>query len=212
MAIMQRVKDKPGQFFIPSLGKYINIVEWRVGDRYDTAVTASGAITAGTQKTFFRDLTNKDLNDANFPQPKRILGTGEEMVLERVGVYFPLAVGNTQVVPPDIKKAADGSYVELKVNRDQVAAGPAVHFPSGYGLAGQTTDNAQGIVTNGIASSAAAQKLAREQELTPNSEVDGVLTYFDHLWDTTNMATLAGKVWTRVVLHGLIKEAATRGT
>lgn len=206
---LKRTKE-PGVFYDDVLNKFVKIVEWKVDDRYDTVVTAAGAITAGTQKNFWRTLSDKDNIDGNFPQAGKVLGTGEEMILERVGMHIPLAVGNTIIPPTDIKKAAEGFYVELKINRDPIASGPAIRFPSGYGLAGQTTDNAAGVITNGVPSTAAAAKLARPHDLQSTTDVAALGTWYDHVWDATNMPTLVGKVWHKLHLHGLIKAAATR--
>lgn len=208
---LKRTKD-PGVFYDDVLQKFIKIVEWKVDDRYDTVVTASGAVTAGTSKTFFRNLTDKDLVDGNFPQARRVLGTGEEMILERIGCYMPTCIGNTIVPPSDIKRGAENFYLDVKINRDSVASGPAVRFPSGYGLAGQTTENVAGITSIGVPSTAAAAKLSRPHELQANTDVEATGVWYDHVWDAANMPTLVGKVWHRVHLHGLIKAAATRAT
>lgn len=206
---LQRTKE-PGVFFDDVLNKTIKIVEWRVDDRYDTIVTASGAVTAGTQKKFFNDLTNKDKIDANFPTTLRVCGAGEEMIIERIGIYVPQALGNTLIPPQDIKKATDNLHVLLKINRDDVAEGPALRFPSGYGLIGSTTENNSGVVTNGVASPSAVGRLARPHEVGMHTEVAGLATWFDHVWDATNLPTFVGKVYHRLHLSGLLKVAATR--
>ena len=211
MAILQRIKGSPGEFFIPALGKKIKIVEWKEDDRYDTVVQASGAITAGTVLNFFRDLTNKDVNDGNFNSAKKLMSNGEEMVLERIGVDVPMCVGNTLVTPADIKRVAFNGYLLLKIDRRDVAEGPLHKFPSGYGLAGSTTENNTGIVSLGVASTASAAKLIREQEISQDTDVAASLQFFNHTWDAGNMPTLVSKVWVRLFLHGLIKAGATKG-
>lgn len=205
-----RKTKEPGVFYDDVLGKYIKIVEWSQGDRYDTVVTASGAVTAGTSKNFFRSLTDKEKLDGNFPSPRRVLSNGEEMILERVGVYCPLSLGNTVVAPADIKKAAEGFYLSVKLDRKEICDGPAMRFPTGYGLAGQTNETGAGIVSIGVPSVLAAPKLARAHELNMDSDVDATGVWYDRVWDATNMPTLGSKVYHRLHLIGLFKSAATR--
>lgn len=205
-----RKTKEPGVFYDDTLGKYIKIVEWSQGDRYDTVVTASGAITAGTSKNFFRNLTDKEKLDGNFPSPRRVLSNGEEMIVERVGVYIPTSLGNTVVLPADVKKAAEGFYLNVKLDRKEICDGPALRFPTGYGLAGQTNENNAGIVSIGVPSVLAAPKLARAHELNMDSDVDASGVWYDRVWDATNMPTLSSKVYHRLHLIGLLKSAATR--
>ncbi len=205
-----RKTKEPGVFFDDVLNKFIKITEWSRGDRYDTVVTASGAVTAGTQKNFLRSLTDKDKIDANFPQPRRLLSNGEEMILERIGLYIPSCLGNTVVLPRDVKKAAENFYLTVKLDRKEIADGPAYTYPAGYGLNGQTSENDAGIVNIGVPSVAAAPKLTRPHELDMNTDVEATGVWYDHAWDASNMPTLGSKVWHRLHFLGLLKAAATR--
>lgn len=207
---LKKTKE-PGVFYDDVLNKFIKIVEWAHGDRYDTVVTASGAVSGGTNKNFFRSLTDKEKLDGNFPSPRRVLSNGEEMILERIGCYIPTVVtGNTVVVPADIKKAAERFYISVKLDRKEVVDGPTLRFPTGYGLAGQTNETTAGIVSVGVPSVMAAPKLARPHELNMDTDVDATGTWFDNVWDATGMPTLASKVYHRLHLIGLFKNAATR--
>jgi hypothetical protein len=205
-----RKTKEPGVFYDDVLNKFIKIVEWSSGDRYDTVVTASGAITAGTSKNFFRTLTDKEKLDGNFPSPRRLLSNGEEMIMERVGVYIPSAVGNTVSLGRDIKKAAENFYLTVKLDRKEIVDGPAIRFPTGYGLAGNTAENDAAVVSVGVPSVLAAPKLSRPHELNMDSDIDATGTWFDHVWDATNMPTLSNKVWHRLHFIGLFRTAATR--
>ena len=210
MAVLVPVKGSPGEFYAPHLGKTIQIVEWREDDKYDTVVYASGAMTAGLTKHFFRDLDNKEAQDTNFTTPRR-LPAGEEMILDRVGLYVPLFFGDTTVRDDDALKVIENGHFKVKINKSDVGEGPFVKFPSGYGISGQTTATDRGIVSIGVPSSAAASKLIREQYLTKDHDISATAQHNDRTWDTTNMPALGGKVQLKCFLHGLIKSAATKG-
>lgn len=199
------VPKVPGQFYDSSTGQKIDIVDYRDGDRYDTVVINSGAISAGTEFVFFRDIGSKNSIDFNLGAARR-LASGEEMLVQRIGVDVPMCFGNTIVAPSDIKRVAYGGYLLLKLNQKEVASGPCYTFPSGYGLAGQTTENNTGVVTVGVPSTAAKKGLVKEYWLTSDQDIAASIFYYDRLWDTTtNMATLGSRVHVRVFLGGLIR-------
>jgi len=209
MANVVAVRKRPGLYFNPSTGKYFSIVEYYDGEKYDTIAQASGAISAGTNVTWFNNLTNKDLNSCNFLTARRI-NKGEEMLVKRMSVSVPLAFGNTVPVVADIKKVLYGLYCVFRINRLDVAEGLAIEFPSGYGMAGQTNENNAGVVSNGVASTAAQRQLEKIHEITSEHDLEGKGTFFDVLWDATNMATTAGKCHVRASFGGLIRRAATK--
>jgi len=101
------------------------------------------------------------------------------MIIDRLWAYVPSSCGNTNPTPTDLKKIADNGYVKFQVNRKDVAEGPMIMFPSGYGVYGSTTENAAGIVSNGVPSVAAAPKLKREQYITSDHDLDAVLKFYD---------------------------------
>lgn len=205
-----RPTKERGVFYDDATGNYVRMTEAYYNSRYDTVVTASGAVTASTESEFFNSLTNKKKLDGNFPEAKRILNSGEEMDLDMIGVYIPSAIGNTIVPPRDVKKASENTYFEVRIDGDLIAEGAAVNFPPGYGLAGQTTENDAGVVAVGVPSTAAVRKLVEHQPLDDKSQVEAKLTWHDHVLDATNMPTLTGKVWHRLLLSGLIDKPATR--
>lgn len=204
------VKGKPGQFYNKLTGSVIDIVEWREDDKYDTVDYQSGAQTAGSTKNFFRDLTNKNLIDTNFTTPRR-LPAGEEMIIDRCWGYVPSAVGNVTPTPADLKKMGDNFYLKFQINRKDVAEGPLVRFPSGYGFAGNSVENGQGIVSLGVPSTAAAAKLVREQYITSDHDVDAVLQLFSRDWDADVVVpTFSAIMHVKVGFHGLVRAAATK--
>jgi hypothetical protein len=223
MSVLQPVKGEPGRFFVPALGKVINIVEFREDDKYDTVQIVSQPvaappfpITAGQQFTFFRDLQGKELIDTNFTTQRR-LPAGEEMLIERIGVSIPLAVGNVLPFPRDIKKVAEDGFLKFQINRKDVIEGPLVKLPIGYGLSGQTQETDQGIVAVGVPATASVANLRKPQFITTEHDVDGVLTFLPRNWlqapaiaAPQQMPTLENTVLVKLWLHGLIKAAATK--
>lgn len=198
------VPKQPGRYFDTSTGKYVDIVDYHDADRYDTVRLASGAVTAGTEINLFKDLSSKDKIDANISQTSR-LSQGEEMLVRRVGFDIPLCFGDTRVAPADIKRVAYGAYCEVKLNDKIIAEGPLYTMPSGYGLAGQTNENAAGIVSVGVASTAAQRQLEKTHWLTSNQDITGTVKFFDHTWDVANMPTTASRVHIRAFIGGLVR-------
>lgn len=204
------VKGKPGQFFNKLTGGVIDIVEWREDDKYDTVDFAAALQTAGATSNFFRDLTNKNLIDSNFTTPRR-LPAGEEMIIDRCWAYIPAAVGNVTPTPSDIKKMGDNAYIKFQINRKDVAEGPLVKFPSGYGFAGNSVENNQGVVSVGVPSTAAAAKLVREQYITHDHDVDCTLQFLARTWDgDVVQPTFSAIMHVKAGFHGLVRAAATK--
>lgn len=204
------VRKRPGLYYNTDSGKYFNLVEYRDDDKYDTVVLASGAVAAGKTLECFRDLGSKDKIDTNFDTPRRI-SKGEEMLVKRIGVDIPMAVGNTIQTPANIKKVAYNGYMRFQVNKKDVAEGPLYKFPSGYGLAGQTTENATGIVSIGVPSTAAQRPLEKVHEVTSEHDLIASIRFDAHDWDATGQTpSLGSRVWIRVFLGGLVRAAATK--
>ena len=178
---MKPVRDEAGTFFIPALDKKIKIVEWHEGDVYDTVAIPAGAVAAGTNFQFFNNIQNKDPIDTNITTPNKI-GAGDEMIVNRIGMYVHNAVGQIIPTPTTMKQVYECGYAEFKINRKLVAEGWLMAFPSGYGLAGNTTEANQGIVSNGVASTAAAMTLARPQLITTDHDLFGMLRFQQRAW------------------------------
>jgi hypothetical protein len=210
---LKPLKGRPGQFLDTSTGKILNISEFREDDKYDTVHIPAGAIAAGTEFIFFRDTAGKRLIDTNLTQQSR-LSAGEEMVVERVGATIRLASGDDLPAPADIKKVAEDSFFRMEVNQLLLIEGPLIKFPSGYGLAGVTTESDQGIVSIGVASTASAAKLIKTQLLTQRHEIEGRLSFFGRTGFVTALPnplpTLADSVLVTVWLHGLVKAAVSK--
>lgn len=223
--MLRPIKGRPGKFLDTTSGKVLDISDYREDDKYDTEVIPGGvAITAGQFATFFRQTAAKRLIDTNFSQQSR-LSAGEEMLIERVGATVRLATGNLLPFPEDVKKVVEDAHLRVLVNNLILIEGPLVKFPSGYGLAGNTVEDGQGIVSIGVPSTAAAMKLLKTQLITAEHEVAGVLTFFDRAWLGTasqinnvavpvvaanQMPTLRVATLVTVWLHGMLKTAVSK--
>ena len=153
---LQPIEGQPGLFRDTDTGQVVNIRDFRESDKYDSVIIPAGeTITTGTEIVFFNDVQGKRETDSNIKTPRK-LSAGESMVLDRIGLYFRLAVGNSISSARDIIKVAENSYYRLTINEILQDEGPAIKFPSGYGLSGNTTENNLSIVSLGVAATASA--------------------------------------------------------
>jgi len=209
------LKGRPGIFVSTTTGKKFKIVEWREDDKYDTIELQSGTTSTANGKThnFFRDLSNKESIDTNISTARRI-EAGEEMIIDRIGAYVSLAAGNELLLPADVKKIADNGYLEFKINKFVVAEGMLLRFGSGLGIVGQTTENNTGFANIGVASTAAQSKLLREQFINDKHDLFAQLMFLDrNTWTTSTLAapSLSTFAFVKLLVHGLIRSAATKG-
>jgi hypothetical protein len=205
------VKGKAGVFKNMLTGTIVNIVEWREDDKFDTDRLVAGLVVAGTQLNFFTNLGNKQLIDTNFTTPSR-LPAGEEMIIDRAWCYIPSAVGTNLPTPQNIKWFAENAYAKFTINRKDLAEGMITKFPSGYGLSGNTVENAQGIVSIGVPSTAAAAKLVREQYVTVEHDLGCTVTFYARAWDVLPIVqpTTTVHMHLKAGFHGLVRSAATK--
>lgn len=222
---LQPIEGQPGLFRDSDSGAVVNIRDFRESDKYDTIVIpAATAIDPGTEFVFFQDIQQKRETDTNFKTPRK-LSAGESMVLDRIGLYFRLAVGNTTTKPRDMKKAFENSYYRLRINEILQEEGPAIKFPSGYGIYGQTNETDSGIVSLGVPATASAARLVKKQMLNQNHELDGILRFDARNWAVSPgvgsalgpipagfvmTPTLDEPVMVTNYLHGLIRAAVTK--
>lgn len=215
------IEGQPGLFRDTDSGQIVNIRDFRESDKYDSIVIpANTTITAGTEFVFFQDIQQKRDLDTNFKTPRK-LSAGESMVLDRIGLAFRMSLGQSIAFPRDIKKVVENGYFRLKINDILQDEGPAVKFPSGYGLYGQTTENDAGIVSIGVPATASASRLVKKQMLNQNHELDGALRFDARTWTSTvGPLGVAGPTVTQpqleqpllitCYLHGLVRAAVTK--
>ncbi|MFH1496559.1 MAG: hypothetical protein ABII82_01920 [Verrucomicrobiota bacterium] len=216
------VEGKDGWFQDPVTKEIFDIATSREDDKYDTVglgtVGVAYAVPLGHELEFFRDVTSKFLIDTNFKTSRRI-PKGEVMYLERVGLQVLNAFGNITPEPSDIKKIADSAYFKFQLSDHDISEGPAIKYPSGYGLAGNSVETDQGIVSIGTPATAAAAKLTEEQRIDGDTDVEGTLTFQRRTWAVTagfvttgagtETPTLTDSCAIRCWLHGRIRAAST---
>ena len=213
---LRPIKGEPGKFLDTVSGEILDISDYREDDKWDTVYAPAGAVTAGSEFIFFRDIQNKRDIDTNFTQVSR-LSAGEEVIVDRVGFTVRNATGNLLPTPSDIKKVVENGFLDVRVNRLLLLQGPALKFPSGYGLSGNTVETGQGIVSVGVPSTAAAARLLKTQLLTSSHEVSATLTFQPRPWAVAAglnaqdaLPTFATDMFFTVWLHGMIKAAVSK--
>lgn len=162
-----------------------NIRDFREGDKYDTIAVPTGAITDGTEFLFFQEVQNKRMTDTNFKTQSK-LSAGESMVLDRIGLYVRSSTGVAFPSPQDVKTLMDNAFYKLEINGLLQDEGPAIKFPSGYGLYGQTNESGQGIISIGVPATASASRLLKKQLLNQNHELLGRFRFDQRPWLTNN--------------------------
>lgn len=213
--MLRPIRGQPGKFMDTMTGRIYNITELREDDKWDTVLIPAGAIPAGLNFVFFRDLAGKQVIDTNFNLQSRLSG-GEEMILDRIMLYIPSAVGNQLRTPADIKRVGDAGFFRVDINQLLLAEGPVLKFPAAYGLAGNSFGPDLGVVSNGVPSTAATAKLMKTQLLTYEHEIRGNLTFHNRAWFAApfpvadQMPSLDGATLVRAFLHGLIKQATSK--
>lgn len=215
---LQPIEGQPG-LFRDEAGQVVNIRDFRESDKWDTVVIpADEAITPGGSLEFFANLQSKKNVDTNIKTTRK-LSAGESMVLDRIGLYFRLAAGDTLTYPRDVKKVVENTYYRLTINDILQDEGPSIKFPSGYGMYGSTTENDTGIVSIGVPATASAARLVKKQLLNQNHEISGIMSFDSRTWLTDGSElggmtyvnpTLDRPVLVTNYLHGLIRAAVTK--
>lgn len=203
--------DRPGELYIPALGKKFQQVELREDDVFDTVQLASGAIAKGAEYEFFRDIQNKNEQHTNIPQSRRIQA-GDEVAVFRIGLYPRNRVGATAALATDIMQVVENAHFILKFNRRIVTDGPALKYPTGYGMSGFSDLGAatpgNQAVSIGVPSVAAAPTLFVPQQLRDNDDIVCKLRFPDAAWvagyDAPTLASVDG-VLVSAFLRGVIK-------
>lgn len=199
------VPNKPGQVYIPALGKSFAQIELREDDVFDTVSTGSGAIAAGKELKFFSDLSNKLEQHTNMPNPSRI-ASGDEVAVFRIGLHPREATGQTLPVFDDYRKVFGNAHLIVEFNRRLITTGPAVKYSSGYGLAGVSDESSATAVSVGVPSQAAAPTLFVPQTLADNDDTKGRLRFPDASWITGYVVpTLSSGILVTLFLHGVMK-------
>lgn len=222
MALPSFIKatGEAGVYEIEGIGQRIRLVEYKVGGVKDSVVLAGTAavfpytITAGKRMYLFRDVTGKNKQFNTLENNAGKLPAHTDLIINRVGVHVGQASGNSLPTDADIIKVSHAGVLEVFVNKDrQIAEGSLYEFPTGFGITGSTTRNATGVVTNGVASSAAAPQLLVAQPVTPEDSISGFIEFPDNtgvLEAAYEGAIISARMVFTCHLDGLIKRPQGR--
>jgi hypothetical protein len=220
-APLMPVTREAGMFLLPD-GRKVKIADTRYGAVWDTVAQPAGAVTAGTELVFFENLQNKRMIDTSLNTNGRI-PAGTELILESVGLYILSAFGSLTPAPGDVKQFVDAAYLNFRINGITQQDGPAVHFHSGLGFAGNTNESGQGIISLGVAATGSVRLLDIPQLITKDHDIRAVLRFDDRIWAGTapqpgavfetsaeRMPDLSTAVAARIVLQGQLIVASTK--
>lgn len=211
-------KRFPGRLYLDTPGgtKEVDVKNVREGVLLDTVEMLAAAVTSGAEYNFFRDITNKDKIDTNVTTSRR-LATGEKMKVTSIGVYIPSFTGNSQAAILDQQRVYENGWLTLKINKQLIAEGPLVLFPSGYGLVGPgavegrltapASPQAYGSISNGMPATKMQYKLKIPQEIYSEHDIDAKIKFYARDWLNaafTDMPTLTTPLTVKVILSGLI--------
>ena len=152
------------------------------GDVYDTVnIPVTAPIAAGTQFEFFRDVQNKLELDCNLGASRK-LRAGSRLMVLYVGIYIEQAAGAVQTTISDAKSILDNAFLEVRINDNDVARGPAHKYAIGYGLVGNSTRANTDTFTSGVASPAAIRPLLVPQWVSNNEDIEARMTFQARTW------------------------------
>lgn len=186
---------------------------YQIGDEqprvlFDTVVVTTGLQTANAEYLFFQNTANKKGQHTNMGNQKRI-PSGRFFELHRVGInVHPTVDGNTEVTAADMKKCIDTAFFEFTVNSIEIAKGPVIHYPSGYGASG--LDGDVGVLNNGVPSQAAQTGLIEPTIITDQVDLNGKLVFFDATWNASSqLPNFGSRLYVSIELTGVLFTAAT---
>jgi hypothetical protein len=216
MAALRPLRGKPGVYALED-GRTIRIIDWYDGWVYDTVVIHNNgsAISDGQAFVLFRDLTSKDEIDANLGQPNRI-SKGQEIISTAFGVH----IGNRTpdgnfVSAKDFAFCLERLYLDFRINKDTVAAGPLMVFQSGVGIYGVSQESGATVLANGVPSRASVKPLLVQQPISADHDLSAKIIHYGASWMTGYLAaapvSAAKGVPVKLMINGYVKKAIGRG-
>lgn len=207
------VRGQPGVFVIAGTGETIKIEEYRDDAVYDTVDLQSGTTStaAGTETLFFDNLANKKKRDTNVLQAHK-LPQNWELVVMKFGFYAHSYTGNTAATPADLKKVYENATLNIVLNEVPIADGWVLNYQAGVGLAGNTVETGQGVISPGTPSIAAAPTLLVPQRIVTNHYVGATIRFDAFSWTTTAYAqpSLSVGLTAKVLLRGFLKRTVSK--
>lgn len=209
MASAVPVPEQPGRLYIPATGSVVQQDQQYEGDFYDTAEFTTFAV--GTNKIFFKDQSDKDLQFTNLTQTKRIPSYAK-LKLQRLGVHVRQWDINARPSPDDVVCLYEMASLRFTLGQTNlIAEGPLLVYSSGLGLTGVSTANNFTVLANGVASAAAAPRLREESDISDKIDLNCVVTIGSNAaWSDDTQPTIQGNlaqvpsILATVLLHGII--------
>lgn len=198
--------NEPGYVHVNNYG-WVEVASWEDGFLYDevsTTTSGAGAIAAGTELTFFRDVQSKTLKQTNMSLSSQ-LPSGWEMIVLRVALHIQGVIATA-----DVKAVLEYGYVQLLLDNSVVAMeGPATRFPCGWGLnghldAGDTAALDIHQFNNGAPVVTAVPPLSIPIIITPQNTFRATL----HWYDALSSLSTSTEIKFQMVMHGLKKAPA----
>lgn len=209
--------QEPGTLIVRGYGP-ISVWSWDDGFLYDSATIASdgaGAVAAGTEIVFFRDIQNKTYQQTNMSLSSQ-LPSGWEMIVLQMGIHIPqepVDESDADTVATStamVQQLVEYGYVEFMLDNSAVLmSGPVSRFACPWGLAGHVdvASNAAGsfaLFGNGAPIANAVPYLQIPIFISDTRTFRATL----HLYDALAGCPLSATMRIHMVLHGFIKSPA----
>lgn len=209
--------QEPGTLIVRGYGP-ISVWSWDDGFLYDSATmdtTAGGAVAAGTELVFFRDIQNKTYYQTNMSLSSQ-LPSGWEMIVLQASIHIP----DTPVDQTDadtiatstalVQQILEYGYVEFMLDNSAIImSGPVSRFACPYGLAGHldVAGNAAGSFAsfaNGSPIASAVPYLQIPMIISDARTFRATL----HLYDALANCPESAEITIHMILHGFVKSPA----
>ena len=209
--------QEPGTLIVRGYGP-ISVWSWDdnfLYDAVDLVSTGGGAVAAGTEMVFFRDIQGKTYQQTNMSLTSQ-LPSGWEMIVLQVGIHIPdtpVDITSSATIATSVAMAQsvlEYGYAEFILDNSAViASGPVSRFASPWGVHGHLdfSSNAIGAVAslqNGTPVQAAVPYLQIPIFLSDMRTFRGTIHFYDALAGCPAAATMR----IHMVLHGFMKSPA----
>lgn len=211
---------EPGQLIVRGYGP-ISVWSWDdnwIYDEYQLSTTAGGAISAGTEGVFFRDIAAKNYRQTNMSLQSQ-LPSGWEMIVLRIGLHIEQSYENDGANPTAANSLGwrtivagilEYGYVEFILDNNAVmASGPASRFPIWAGVQGHidVASNAAAAfssVSNGTPVASAVPPLQIPIFISDARTFRGTIHFYDALAGLLASTTIN----IQMILQGFVKQPA----
>lgn len=208
---------EPGQLFIRGYGA-ISVWSWDDGflyDEYELTTSGAGAIAAGTEGVFFRDIQNKNYRQTNMSLSSQ-LPSGWEMIVLRIGVHVQgdpadrTSAATTALSVATVQGILAYGYCEFIMDNSAVmASGPATRFPIFGGLGGHMD-----VGSNALANFAEMNNGSPVFSAVPPMQIPIIISDTRtfrgtiHFYEAVTGLGVDDTVNIQMVLHGFLKKPA----